>query len=142
MRASAALGRTSKPMHAAASAQPDVASRAPEDEQRIGMRSGVAERVKGVNVAIVRGCRQQEDVGGARRERSGGGAAIAVAGGAVRFVDDQNVPPARPDRPQHVRPFDEIDGGDGDRQRGPGIHADRQRRHTAPQVAEIRRSTP
>ena len=66
------------------------------------MRAGAAECVEGVNVAAVRGRGQQEDAGGAGAQRGDGGVAIAVARGAVRFVDDQNVPPARHDGPEHV----------------------------------------
>ena len=63
--------------------------------------------------------------------------AIAVAGNTVGFVHDDNIPPAGPRNREHLGLLDEVDRGDRDRYRLPGVDPHRQAAGQPPQGAGV-----
>ena len=119
----------------------DVVTRAAEDEQRRLVvrvdRPEPAQRLERPAIAAVRRGRQQEDIRGARRERVDGRPAIGVAGHAVRFVDDDDVPWAGGDGGQHLGPLDVVHRRNRRRQRRPRVDPNRQRRRQPPEHTPV-----
>ena len=138
MRASARVGRTSSACTRRIAGS-NLRSSPTEDDQRIPVYGPEpAQRGKRLTVAAVRRRGEQHDVRGSSGNRGDRGLTIAVAGRAVRFVDDEDVPGSCEQRGEHFRPFDVIDGSDGDSPDRPGVHSQRQGCRKAPQGRSIR----
>ena len=123
---------------APACSDPDVRTRAAEHQQRrLVDCPEIAQRRERSAIAAVRcGC-EEEQVRGAGRERLDSGAPIGVAGHAVRFVDDDEVPGTGGDGRQHLGALDVIHGRDRRRQGRPRIDAHRKRRRQSPQQVAV-----
>ncbi len=118
---------------------PDVGPRAAEHQQVVGRcdRADRAQRREGSPVAAVRCRGEQEHVGSRCRQLVNRALTIGVAADAVRFVHDDEIPPARNGGRQHLRPFDVVDRRDRRGQRGPRIDADRQLGGESTETASI-----
>jgi hypothetical protein len=55
----------------------------------------------------------------------------------MRFVDDHDVPAARVHGRQHLRALDVVERGDGDGDRGPGIHAEGRQRGASLRLPDV-----
>ena len=109
-------------MHAAGSADADFGAGPAEHDQWLVLRprtrgarssfSGGADRAQRQErfaIATVRGRAQQEHVGGGGGRACAASAALRVAGTRVSFVEDDEIPGARPNGRQDLGPLDVVD---------------------------------
>ena len=96
-----------------------------------------AQRREVAPIAVVRRCARENDIRRPSGKRGEGGTPFAVAGDAVHFIDDDQIPATGNCGRQHLGALEVVHRDDRDRDGLPRIHAQRKRRGSPPQRAHI-----